>query len=337
MKSKISTTELYIIGFISSILFLASFTSNTISDKITDSLFSTFLAIIFGIILSFPLFLSKHKQVEKTPIDIIYAIYFFISDVIILTQIQNMFSNTIYPDVEPVFLGIFVLSVAAYGAYKGIQAVGRSSIFVFCFIIFCILLITFGSLSLLDVENTEVMFYTGYSDSIYNSLKIFARSSVLPQLVILYRYANKELGYFFYVWQGVTLVCIISVFTLIMYGLGRFANIQMFPFYCLTSVSSLGPIRRMDLVFSMMWISALIIRFATDLFLIKECIGGYINGKVKKYIVTICAVLIIFFSYIMLELGLMDILTLLLLYSPIFTIILGFLFPLINLLKERNK
>ncbi len=336
MTSKISISQFGILIFIGSVTFLSVLTSNSINDNVIDSILSAIIACVIGALLSIPMFVNTDSEFLKK-IGIVYAVYFIISDIILLAQIENMYSNTIYPAQTTMFLGAMALIVACYGAYKGIETIARSGTIVFAGFVFCMILLICGTAYSICIENYEVLLHNGYNDTVRNTVIIFAKSSFLPQAFILLRFLNKKPSKAFFIWQIISLVAIVLSLSLIMYALGRFAKIQMYPFYTLSSVATLAPIQSMDIIFSYMWLSVICIRLALSLFLSSECLKDFAPKKIRKYMPIALVPIIFLGTFVGIKYNFFEVLVYVNMYLPIVIIILGFIIPLINVIKEKKR
>lgn len=337
MRTKISLNQFYILMFISNILFVTYISSDALGNNFFDSIISIALAFIIGALLSIPIYLKKQNTVQSKLGDAFYAFYFIFSDIIILTQILSVFSNTIYYNVSPVILSLSMLVIAFYGAQKGIEAVSRAAFFIFIIFILSLIFLGLGLVNLAKADNSEVLFYSGYSDCFKNTWLIFSASSYLPQSVMLLRYLNKKLDYKFFVWQGISMISLILIFLAIVFCLGRFAKTQMYPFYSLFSVATLEPIQRMDNIFSLITLTFLTTRVSVDLILTKECFRKIVKKRFEFVIPIISAVIILCVSVIFSELNLVYYISNITLLKPVPIIFLGFILPLISLIKEKKQ
>lgn len=336
MKTKISLSQFYILMFISNISFVTFISSDALNNNFFDSLVSIALAFVLGGLLAIPIFLKENKTTKSRLADAFYAFYFIVSDIIILTQILSVFSNTIYYNVSPVILSVTLLAVAIYGCVKGLEAVSRTAFFIFLIFILSFIFLGLGLVNLAKADNSEVLFYNNYTDSIKNTCLIFACSSYLPQTVLLCRFLNKKLDYNFFVWQGISMLALLLIFLAIVFCLGRFAKTQMYPFYSLFSVATLEPIQRMDNIFSLIALSFLTIRFSVDLILTKECFRKIVKKRFEFLIPVLSALVILLASVVLSNFNLVYYISNITLLKPIPIIFLGFILPLISLIKEKK-
>ncbi|MFI3324633.1 MAG: hypothetical protein R3Y35_00490 [Clostridia bacterium] len=337
MKDKISLSQFYILMFISNVLFISYISSDALNNNFADSIISVITAFILGGLLTIPIYKIQETNDKKKITNIFYGFYFIMSDIIILTQVISVFSNTIYYNVSPIILLVALLLTSFYGYKKGIEVISRTAFFVFIIYILAMLFVMLGLVNLFKADNSEILFYDNYTDCIKNAWLIFSASSYLPQMVILKRYIGKKFNYKVFIWQGLACFSIIIIFLAIVFALGRFASTQMYPFYSLFSVAVLEPIQRMDNIFSLITLLFLTIRVSVDLVLIENCFSKFIKKRFSIIIPITSCVVILLVTFCLSELNLVYLTSNLSLLKPIPVILLGFVLPVIEILKSRRK
>ncbi len=334
--------------FLSSIFFISVLSMNALSENLWDSIISVFAAFLFNILLSFPIFMLKSKGKNTAAILseskkfkfilVFYALYFILSDILVLLQIQTMFLNTIYPDNSALILIVLVLSVSFYGAFKGTESVGRSSLVVFITVIICLSLVFLGIVDFFDLSNREQFFYTENNDSVTNFISIFSRASILPQLCILSFSVNGNMNFssysLFQLLGG--FLCAFSFFMIVL-TMGRFAETQLYPLYSLFSFSSIPPFERIDVLFSIIWLMTLCVKISTDLLCIKSLFIRPTMIKHQNKSAFISAIIIGTISIFAINFNLMTHFSSIQYFVCVSSLFLGVLIPLILLANKKNK
>ncbi len=301
MKDKIISKQLFVIGLLFSLTYIATLSSSAVNNNYWDSMISVLIAFIINILLCFPIFVYSKSEVslqekisENKFLLVLYLVYFIVADTIALVQLEDLFLNTIFPDVAPVFLGGLIVVVSVYAAYKGIETVARTSYFVVIFAVVSLVVIFLGTINHFDYSNREVFFYTGYSDTIKNSVIFFGRGTFLPHLAVLYFCVKDKIKIKDYI---ITQICVsfiaVAFFFVVTTTLGRFAQTQVYPMVTLFSVTGIKPLEKLDFMFSVVWLMIYTIRFSVTLLAIKALLLKSGVNKKAKWVVPICGLFIL--------------------------------------------
>lgn len=350
MTGKITTSQFFILYFLSSTYYLSTISSEALRDNFSDSLISALLSGLLGIVLSLPL-LSLHDKNGETSIQykirrdfggfakvlfVFYMVYFIVSDVIILALMQSLLTSTIFSTVPPLLIGFMAMLVAYYGACKGLETVARAGLIAFVIMLLGTILIFLGVLPVFNFNNREIMFYKGFGDVGINTITIFARSTFLPQMVLLLSSVQGKITKASFWWTGGVAVLSWSVIIFIIHSLGGFAGTQLFPVYTLSAVSQLAPLQRLDIVFTLIWLTTLTIRLSCDLLAIQACLKTSVALKRSRYIIGGVGMLILVLAVCITD----NYFITGMIYSGFFmtipAVLLGFGIPLYIKIKERK-
>ena len=155
-----------------------------------------------------------------------------------------------------------MLLVALYGAVKGVECLARSCTAISFFFIVGILFIGLASFQNFRKEEYIIPFVNGTTDFYNNSLYIFSLISFAPQFIIL-KESVKEKFRLKYILLTFSSALIASIFfLLVQYTLGYYALTQEYPFYTLSAVTNAMPLKRLDLIFTFIFIMAAILRMS---------------------------------------------------------------------------
>ncbi|MFI3207381.1 MAG: GerAB/ArcD/ProY family transporter [Clostridia bacterium] len=338
MKEKIISKQLFVLMFLSAFSFVSTLSSDALGDNIWDSILSVFIAFGLNIALSIPIFLLFKKEntvpekiaesIYFKPLALFYLLFFVLSNSIEITQLENLFINTIFPDAPPIILASLLLLASVYGAIKGVEAVARASYFVFVFALIGLVLIVLGSFYLIDIDKREVFFYNGTDDMLWNTVVIFSRISTLPQLAILIfcvKDKAKITGFF------TSQICVATacalIFVILVLCMGRFASTQIYPIYTLFTVAKLKPLERLDSIFSFVWLMIFTLKLSVSFVAIKIFFD--------KKAVYISAVIMLFLSTSFVGISVLPT-SYIQLFLIIPSLILGFFVPLYYLRKGKK-
>lgn len=347
IDTKISKSQLATSLSLSSIFFICTISTTALNENLWDSIVSSLIAFSLNFVIAIPIFnLSENKinlseligENKKTRVILfLYIFYFLINDALVLLQTETLYSNTIHQNDEAILLVILVLFVSAYGCIKGIEPVCRAALIIFVISILSILLMYLGLVDFFDINNREIFLYNGFSDTINNSITIFTRSSILPQLAVLYTFVKRDEKTIniFAVFNFISMLVIISAFFMIVCTMGRFTLVQSYPIYSVFSFAKIEPFEGVDALFSLTWLIILCVKISLDLIAIKQIlfyIGIKNKEKLNTFLIEICIFAIFYLlSFVTEFIAFIEIVLF------VFIIVLGFIIPLYLILRgEKN-
>lgn len=292
-KTKISSAQFYIAMFVSHVLVTIALSSRyTGGENILDNIFSYLLAMALGLAIALPVFGTlRQGGGENVPqlavrrmgragalVPLAYCLYFIVVGGSSLALFQIFLMDTVNPGFSAGLVILALLAVALYGALRGIETAARCATCVFvvvllgCGLVFGIVATRF------DSRNLEPLFYNGYSQMSQGTALFLARTSIFADMAILLPQVKGRKGWGFAGWIAGTALFLSFTILLLAGCLGRYAYTQNFPVYVLASLTEVRSLQRLDAVFTGVWIMALIIKLAFDLYACRVCFAS-ISGK----------------------------------------------------------
>ncbi len=352
-KVKISVSQLFVMLFISRTIVNITY-SVYVADttQLYDHLFSSLCAFFLTLLMTVPIYLLYKKNNEHSILDcgynslgkagaviaVVYAIYFLWVLCYTLSLFDLFVTDLMNPKISAVALSLGVMAASIYGAYKGIEALARTSGLVFIAILAAGVFLVCALFAQIDPMNFTPMFYNGYQGIVDGVLLMLARNSCIPAMAVLLpmtQKGNVKKGIFWWCF-GVYATTALIIF-LVTGVMGDYVRTQPFPVYTATSVAEIGIFQRMDAVFLGVWTAGIFIKSALFIYLVSLCIKkiwGERAGRISV-IVTGTVVLLITFGIIASQ-TVMEILfnnyILLLL-----TVLTGVILPLFLLLKKKGR
>lgn len=337
MDKKISKSQLAVTLLLSSIFFVCTISTTALNENLWDSIISVIIAFTVNFLMSLPLLklAESDKNISELIREnrnirlllVIYLVYFLINNALVLLQTETLYSNTIHQNDEAILLVALVLLVSIYGCIKGIESVCRAGLIIFVISVLGILLMYLGLVDFFNMNNREVFFYNGFSDTMSNFIVIFTRSSTLPQLAILLAFVKKDtkITANYAIFNAISTFILASAFFMVVCTMGRFTLVQSYPMYSVFSFAKIEPFEGVDALFSLTWLTILSVKISLDLIAMKNilfCIG--IKKHEKTYVIVTAGMifaLFFVFSNITEYINLIEILVLFLI------IITGFIIP----------
>ncbi|MEE0913224.1 MAG: GerAB/ArcD/ProY family transporter [Ruminococcus sp.] len=202
--------------------------------------------------------IKKHTDLDflsyahiKTPSAIIfiaafYGMYFVYTAVHFLLNYTDMFVKKLNPEANIYVIAFILLAVCVYGAFKGVNAITRCSIFIFAFSLIAYILFYTGNISNLDFSHYGFNLSGNANEFLSNTSFYLTISFVSVIFLSVSGYTkNFKTRHTVFTMIFVTLTAMLTMF-FIRYALGDYANSQKYPAYVLSKSSHLGIVNGMD-------------------------------------------------------------------------------------------
>lgn len=306
LNGKISAKQFGLISFISFITPIAFLRTSELNNNLTDSFYSILLSLVLCLLFSYPIFFLDKYSLKENKISkaiyILFILYFLFCIFLDLVKVTVMLTNTLIYEGNEVFISILMLITSFYGVYKGVECLARSAGIIFFFLVLGVLIISLSSLKNISLQEYRIPFEFGAEDFLTNSLLIFTSCSFIPQCFIIKNKINEsekyKIKYIVFIISAALLSAVL--FLLVQYTLGYYGLTQKYPIYTLSAITSLEPIKRLDLIYIIIFVMGTILRVSFGLFASFSLFEKVINAKSKikyKYIILISLIIPLFFVF----------------------------------------
>lgn len=305
---KITTFQFYTMLFLGRVFSLVVYIFNIRTGLSSEAmLLETVCMGAFLIITSLPtVWLLKKDQessiitrascVSKTfskALCVIYLFDFYIYAVITSGRFELFTSSVMFPETNMSLVLLTLLAAAAYSAFKGIEAIGRSGI------VFLVpVLGAFAFVYLANIQNFDTLNFTpimtkevpdAVSIGLYScsrTVEILAVSVMLPFVK-----GNKKRG--LPIW--ILLITLTILITNIMLEgvLGEYNKTQLFGMYTLAQLAEFEFIERLDALISCVWMLCAVIKLAFSFF-VCDVLLTQLFGKKNKLLYLVISIAVIF-------------------------------------------
>ena len=268
-------------------------------ESLLDGILSYLLAMAAGFLIALPVWTLQRRdpslpigvksvrvfgQIGKL-LPLCYILYFLVMNGVSLALFQLFLLDNVNPDF-PAFLILAVLvGVAAYGAWRGLEAIARTSACVLVLLLLGTVLVFALVSRRFDWENLEPLMAGGTSQLLQGAALFLSRTSLFAEMAVLLPFVRgrKLLG--FTLWAGGTSLFVGVLIFLIAGCLGQYAYTQNFPVYALTSISEIASMQRLDAVFTGVWMMGLIVQTACGLYACRVCASSLVKGDCPPWVV----------------------------------------------------
>ena len=287
--------------------------SNVLNITKQDSYLGGFIALILGLIpLGIFIYLrnyDKEKNIGQLNIYLFNKFGKVINLLLIigaLIFVQIAFIDLVYFinsqflfKTKYIFIAIAFIIPVIYAIYKGINAISKTSLLMFYFVIFIILCIILGVFRGIDLNNLKPFLESTPNDLIHVSLIIIAYNilpifflTAIPQKDITNYSPKKTL--LFYILALLTLINA-SFLTISIFGVNLSLLYEYPEFHVLKKVEMGDFVDRVESIFSLEWIIALVLLVIIIMYFIKEIIEATFKTKEKtnRIIIFIFCLLIV--------------------------------------------
>lgn len=308
-KGKISAFQFFVMLFLSRTLTTVTYLSSyTESIRLSDMLIQPIFRIIIGTLIMLPLYFLYKRHKGKNILEIvndksktlgkllsaIFVLYFFYFTVVTIARLDLFAGTIVFPETDVEYMLIFAVILCCYGAYLGLEALGRSSVISAVLVVSALIFIMLTLVKKVDLLNLTPIFYNGVLpvvkvsvDAVGQTVEYGIVALMMPRVTGKYRK-----GYYIWLFSQVSLMALMFFFaTTIM---GNFASTQLFPFHTMASLAEFSMFTRLDAIFTGVWIMCAFIKAGLLIYLQAEILTTYF-GKFKRihYLVAIGIITII--------------------------------------------
>lgn len=311
-KVTISVAQLFVLLFISRTIVNITY-SLYIADtsQMWDNLISTVISFFLTLLMVVPVYLLYKRDKPHSILDqgymafkkfgaaiaILYALYFIWVLCYTLSLFDLFVTDLMNPKISSAVLSFGVIIASVYGAYKGIEALGRTSGLILIAVLAAFVFLVCALTPQIDPLNYKPLFYDGASGTVNGVLLMLARNSCIPALAILLPFAKgnvkKGIGWWCTAIYGSSALVIFLVVGV----LGDYLSTQPFPVYSATSVAQIGVFQRMDAVFLGVWTAGIFIKCALFLYLVSLCVKKMWGEKAARISIIVTGAAVLLMTY----------------------------------------
>lgn len=293
-KGKISTLQffslLYLTRVLTTVTYIPSYTKGL---EPTDAVINTLFRLIFGVIIMLPVYFFYRKNTSENIFDIarrcsptlakamavLYAASFLYFTVGTIARLDVFAGTIIFPETNVNYLLIFVVILCCYGAYLGLEAIGRTAVLSLIMVVPAFVFLTAVLSKRVDLLNFSPPFYNGVAPVVKTASAALGRTVeyamaavALPSVT-----GNKKKGYLIWLLAQTFTA---AVFLFLVSGvMGKFTDTQLFPFHTLSSVAQFSMFERLDALITGVWILCAFLKIAFLIYLTVSILKNEFGNK----------------------------------------------------------
>lgn len=347
----ISVGQMFAMLFVSRMVVTMTYGTLLIgSSDIWDHLISSIISFALTFLMVLPIYklfsMDKTMNVFDNLRDLmgkigyifiaIYIVYFLVITLHTLTVFDNFISNAVNPPLSTTMLSIFLLLSSCYGAYKGLEALGRTATFIIVATVVSLVFLCVSLFSSVETINFKPLMYNGFESVFEGILYMISQSSCLVALAILLPMAKGDKLKGILAWNSGVHIAFISMIILVVGTMGDFVSTQLFPVYTAASIGKFGSFRHLDSLYLGIWMCCIFLKTSLFLLLASQGIKKIWGEKIRKRFILLFGLILSIATFFMGNLSLLKekLITIILLVFLIFNVVL---LPLILIVLKKRK
>lgn len=307
----ISVGQIFSMLFISKTVISMTYGSLLIGDSdIWDHIVSAAISFALTFFIIWPVYklfsMDKKMNIMDNIYDLIgkwgialifiYVIYYLGICLHTIAVFNNFISNAVNPPISIVFLTFLLIICACYGAYKGLEALARTSTFILISTVFSVLFLGISLFSCVEPINFTPLMYNGSESVKEGVVYMISQSPCVVALAVLLPMGrgSKKAGIF--IWNFLVYLLFSMIIVLIIGSMGDFVYTQLFPVYTAAGIGKFGSFRHLDSLYLGVWISGVFLKLSLFFILAAEGIKKVFGEKSKKISIIIFGIMMMFVS-----------------------------------------
>lgn len=241
-----------------------------------DLLMSVLLMIPLLMLLFVPICLFMRKHGNKNLLDVAreksrgleigVAVAFLIWFVLTLSQNVARFVYFVSTEMENgsgnLLLILLVIFASCYGAYAGMQSLGRVGSVLVVGIVGAFAVIMIFALKYVDLTNFSPILEKSLGNNFSNALTLACNSAEIAVIMFISPQLSGKLGKNVVYWCLCIGLLIFSLYFVTIGALGDFAKTQAYPIFAMSQISGAGNFQRLDALHTSFWMIALFMKTA---------------------------------------------------------------------------
>ena len=294
-RGQIPPYNLFFLLYISRVIVTLTYVQSiSVGIMASDLLISVAIAFVLTVVLSFPICFCIKKGISPISVKWIgwlYICFFVYKTAVNVARFSGFATGRLNPDATTYFFSIMIICAVAYGAYLGIEGLGRFSLFVGVSILGVIVLIIGLNADNFELINLFPIVQNSTSDIAYNSA-IFTSNAVEPAvLLVLSGRVNSDYNKIKKAYFGSVVSAYLTIFVLIFFSLavmGANSTLSSYPIFTLFQMATGESMARLDIIHTAFWILSAFLKCSLLIYCATVCIKQF-SHKNKCIIISASA------------------------------------------------
>ena len=311
-RPSISVAQMVAMLFISRMMVTMTYGTLLIGDSdMWDHILSAAVSFVITAILVIPIYGLFSMDRKMNVLDnlqdvfgrfglifiVFYVGYYLMISAHTLAVFNNFMASAINPPMSLTFLSIAITGSACYGAYKGVEALARTSGFILIVMVLSMLFMGVSLFTSIETINYKPLLYDGTDSMVEGTLYMLSQATCIPAMAVLLPLARGKTKAGILVWN----ICIYGVtalMILLMVGtMGDFVKTQLFPVYTAAGIGKFGSFQHLDSLYLGIWTSGIFIKLSLFLMLAGEGVKKILGEKARKISVLIFSAMLVILTF----------------------------------------
>lgn len=241
-----------------------------------DLLLSVLLMIPLLMLLLLPigLFMKRHDNRNlldvardksrglEIGVAVVYLLWFVLSISQNVARFVYFVSTEMEQGASNLLLTLLVILAACYGAYVGMQSLGRVASVLLVAMVGMFVLIMAFALKYVELTNFSPIIQNSFKNNLSSAMTLACNSAELAAILFISPKINGKLGKNLVFWCLGIGALIFSLYFVTVGALGEFAKTQAYPIFAMAQISGTGILQRLDAFHTSFWMVALFLKTA---------------------------------------------------------------------------
>lgn len=307
----ISVTQMVVLLLLNRIVINLAY-SDVFADisKMWYGFYSTIGAFFITIVMLIPVYLLHKDDKNLNVVDNSYLlfgkagmiiafiyIFYFIWELVYNLALFDVFvSDIMSPNISGVTLSVIITLASIYGAWKGIEALSRTSTVIMFFLLIAVFFFSFSLLPNVDNYNFLPLTKDEMPTVWQEITAMVARNACIPCMALLLPLVRGNVKKGMVFWALFTYGSLAVLIMVTVGVLGPYISTQVFPVYVLASVGQLGVFERLDGLFLGAWAAGIFIKMSLFIYLVGVCMKRAFGDFVSRVSILACGAFVFIFG-----------------------------------------
>jgi spore germination protein (amino acid permease) len=311
-KSYISSGQIILVLLVTRLLFSTTYQSSLdAGNSIQDILPSIIINFVTNIVIAVPIFMllkrhPGHDLVECASkafgkgisfiVAMLYYLFFLFYAISYTGNFDNLFVNSLIPNVSVPLTTFLLLIVCVYGVIKGIESIARVGSVAAIFYLISLVVLFISVLPLVNLGYLKPLFYNGPKYMIGATAINYSLSIQIICIAFLTSFQRQggSTKKTYHIWNLVSMLTLFVLEFFIVTTMGAFGSEQFDPLQVLSSLTSYNIFQSLNAVDFIPWILNTIIAVSVFIYLAVLCLLKTGLNKHRKLIVIITGIIVFF-------------------------------------------
>lgn len=301
----ISVNQLFFLLFVSRILVsLTYIPSMNYQQTKGDLLLSILLAAPILILAWLPIsiYMKRYSNMPIMQLDSVvgektvkalcslYFLWFVLSAGLNVSRFVTFVNTQMSPQMSKILLSVLIIIGACYGAFLGLQSLGRvASVLIWLLLVGFVIILGMSS-KYFTVTNFSPILENPISDNILNAVSIASSTSEMAVVLFVLPTMNEKIGKKFALWSVGVFAVIWVLYFFTVGTLGEYAKIEAYPVFTLSQISGDNLFERMEVVHTSFWLLALFLKTAMFISCASFCVKTVFPNISKLFSIAVSGV-----------------------------------------------